>query len=122
MKKIFLAIAIVAVAAVVFAFTPKSKATQSGSIADLLKPTTTYFYKYTSTSTLIEDIQNRANYQRQSPDCSEEEGELCGVYLPSNTGINNQPSEIEFNAVKADLWTAQDEQNNAHNLDVVMKP
>jgi len=67
---------------------------------------TSYFYEYTSNSTAQSDIENINNYQRSEPNC--EPGEhVCGVSLPTNTGNGNTPDLTEFNAVKSQLWDAE---------------
>ncbi|GGH29839.1 hypothetical protein FAZ19_21775 [Sphingobacterium alkalisoli] len=67
---------------------------------------TSYFYEYTSNSTNQSDIEDINNYQRSEASC--EPGEhVCGVNLPTNTGNGNAPAPTEFDAVKSQLWAAE---------------
>lgn len=65
-----------------------------------------YFYEYTSSSTAQSDIQNIANYARASDDCTGS-NHVCGVYLPTNKPLGQQPVASEFNAEKSDLWDSE---------------
>lgn len=94
---VFAVIAIV-MGIAVSAFTEKSPVTS---------PDTLYFYEYTSSSTAQADIQNIANYQRETESCGGGD-HVCGVFLPTNKPSGQQPVASEFNAEKSDLWDSED--------------
>lgn len=80
---------------------------------------TSYFYEYTSSSTSQLDIENINNYQRSEQSC-EPGDHVCGVNLPSNTGLGNPPNTAEFDAVKSQLW-ASEQSGEAQTDQIQMK-
>lgn len=65
-----------------------------------------YFYEYTSSSTSQLDIENINNYKRSEQSC-EPGSHVCGVNLPTDTGLGNSPNTSEFNSVKSQLWASE---------------
>lgn len=69
-------------------------------------PDTLFFYKYQLTSTTQANIQNIANYKRESLSCSGT-NHVCGILLPTDQGANQQPLASEFNPEKTPLWDSE---------------
>lgn len=73
---------------------------------DIPSGTAGYFYEYTSSSTAQADIQNISNYVRSTATCGGGT-HVCGVFLPTNKPLGQNPVVSEFNAQKADLWDSE---------------
>lgn len=105
MKKIKIASALLAVVFVMAsAFSPS---------------TTVYFYKFNGPSLTQGEIQDYTNYDRATLSCTGSD-DVCGVELPTNTGIGNDPVESEFDVFKTDLWTSQ-QQHAAQEPEIKME-
>lgn len=100
MKKI--KVSIFAVIAIVMgiaasAFTPKEVLNKSDNL---------FYYRYASSQTDQTNIQTISNYERSSLSCSGT-NHVCGVLLPTDKSLGQQPDASEFNAEKGDLWTSE---------------
>ena len=76
------------------AFTAKESVVKS--------PNAGFFYQYNSSSTAQADIQNISLYARASQSCSGSD-HVCGVLLPTDKPVGQQPVTSEFNAEKSCL-------------------
>lgn len=81
---------------------------------------TGFFYRYTSNSTLPEDIENIYNYERSDDACPSGTLHVCGVYLPSDATFGEKPDSDEFDAVVDDLLESE-AGNSSANDDIIMK-
>jgi len=81
---------------------------------------TSFFYEYTSTSTAEADIKNINNYVRRATNPCTGASDVCGVLLPTDTGLNNHPDSDEFRNIANELWDSQSQQQ-ATSLQIVMK-
>jgi len=91
------------------------------SNTDTKKPTNTYFYKYTGPANpIIDDIQDRTNYQRFELSCDDGD-HVCGVYLDTDGIEGAYPDTDEFDEVKDELWTSEDEESSELPGQIIMK-
>jgi len=115
MKKI--KVSIFAVIAIVMAIAASAFTSKE---ANVKSPEALFFYEYTSSSTLQADIQNIANYSRQSQSCSGS-NHVCGVLLPTDQPVGAQPVTSEFNAEKSDLWDSEQAQSSVDPTKIIMR-
>lgn len=78
----------------------------------------TYFYEYTSSSTLKDDVQNIDNYVRRTKSCNSGI-HVCGVSLEATNPSSQKPDVQLFNDVKDDLWAS--EQNGTSTIPGVIE-
>lgn len=119
MKKILIAAAIFVLSITIYSFAQDRKTVKEIKPQNV-KPLTTYFFKYNSSSLLKADIQNRSNYIRTSESCGGTQN-VCGVYLTTNKPANQPPDATEFDAVKDDLWTSQNNHASVDTIIIIMK-
>lgn len=81
---------------------------------------TSFFYEYTSTSTAEGDIKNINNYVRRAANPCNGASDVCGILLPTDTGLDNHPDSDEFEGVAEQLWSSQSQQQST-SPQVVMK-
>ncbi len=81
---------------------------------------TSFFYEYTSTSTAEVDIKNINNYVRRASSPCNGLSDVCGVLLPTDTGLDNHPAPDDFKSIANELWNSQSQQQSTSSQ-VVMK-
>lgn len=110
-------ISIIAVFALVLAIGASAFTSKKASVKS---PATLYFFEYTSSSTSQAAIQNIANYARESLSCSGSH-QVCGVFLPTDKPVGQQPVASEFNAEKSDLWDSEQAQTSVDPATIKMR-